>query len=486
MMRRVVVLTMVLALAAAAAPAQTISLINQSVSNITGTGARALGMGGAFIALADDATAASWNPAGLAQLSKPEVSLVYEDYSGSYDWDQVYEAVYTELAAKVENFLTLPGDFDSSGLTFASVTIPFKVGGGNLVAQGSYRRMASFPNFDRSGPNLWRVTDLGTQEIVDEFQTTLTDTDEWSGGFDSYTLSLGFPLGATLRGGVSVNYVDVSVDNVFRRTESFEQIECLTCRRLTGGYEFADWAFDVGLQWQPARPLTIGVVYHLGFEADFDYYESKEFAQYDWEAEAPQPREPTSSRGSTTVEWPSGWGAGLAWRATDTLTLTADYSEMSWSDAIVQEYQPAIWDENAQPAVGEPRDVYFPFAYEQKDSWTARAGAEFVIVLGNGALLPLRAGYFQERQFASLSPYYSQEPATFDGYSLGTGFAYKNIQFDIAWAHTEGDDSISESYQYEDVIIIGGEPRPVQVQAAEDNVFDFTSDRYLASIIIRF
>ena len=32
--------------------------------NIIGSGARALGMGGAFIAVADDATAASWNPGG--------------------------------------------------------------------------------------------------------------------------------------------------------------------------------------------------------------------------------------------------------------------------------------------------------------------------------------------------------------------------------------------------------------------------------------
>ncbi|MCJ7810524.1 MAG: hypothetical protein MUP26_09715, partial [Desulfobulbaceae bacterium] len=39
-----------------------------SSPNPVGSGARALGMGGAFIAIADDATAASWNPAGLIQL----------------------------------------------------------------------------------------------------------------------------------------------------------------------------------------------------------------------------------------------------------------------------------------------------------------------------------------------------------------------------------------------------------------------------------
>ena len=40
-------------------------------------GARSLGFGGAFVALADDATAAFANPAGLAQLTKPELSVEY-------------------------------------------------------------------------------------------------------------------------------------------------------------------------------------------------------------------------------------------------------------------------------------------------------------------------------------------------------------------------------------------------------------------------
>ena len=40
-----------------------------------GLGARAVGLGGAFSALADDVTAIYWNPAGLAQIENREVSL---------------------------------------------------------------------------------------------------------------------------------------------------------------------------------------------------------------------------------------------------------------------------------------------------------------------------------------------------------------------------------------------------------------------------
>src|SRR2546428_10004454 len=42
--------------------------------NFNNPGARALGMGGAFIGVADDATAAVTNPAGLVILQRPELS----------------------------------------------------------------------------------------------------------------------------------------------------------------------------------------------------------------------------------------------------------------------------------------------------------------------------------------------------------------------------------------------------------------------------
>ena len=54
------------------ASAQSLTSIEFSFSN---PGARSLGFGGAFVALADDATAAFANPAGLVQIAKPEISL---------------------------------------------------------------------------------------------------------------------------------------------------------------------------------------------------------------------------------------------------------------------------------------------------------------------------------------------------------------------------------------------------------------------------
>src|SRR3989338_6938604 len=52
-----------------------------------GSGARAIGQGSAFIAVADDATAASWNPGALIQLERPELSVVGSFLSTQQDFD---------------------------------------------------------------------------------------------------------------------------------------------------------------------------------------------------------------------------------------------------------------------------------------------------------------------------------------------------------------------------------------------------------------
>lgn len=48
-----------------------------------GVGARALGMGGAFVGIADDASACFWNPSGLAQLNRKQLSFMHAETFGS-------------------------------------------------------------------------------------------------------------------------------------------------------------------------------------------------------------------------------------------------------------------------------------------------------------------------------------------------------------------------------------------------------------------
>ncbi len=57
-----------------------------------GVGGRALGMGGAYVALANDATAGYWNPGALARIDYPEAVFMHEEQFGSlinYDFASV-------------------------------------------------------------------------------------------------------------------------------------------------------------------------------------------------------------------------------------------------------------------------------------------------------------------------------------------------------------------------------------------------------------
>jgi hypothetical protein len=61
----------------------------------SGVGARALAMGGAFVAVANDATAACWNPAGLAMLNDTRLAGMSTDLYGSKGGLQYVGAVTT-------------------------------------------------------------------------------------------------------------------------------------------------------------------------------------------------------------------------------------------------------------------------------------------------------------------------------------------------------------------------------------------------------
>lgn len=54
---------------------------------VTGIGARPLGMGGAFVAVSDETSAVWWNPAGLGQLTRAELS---GSYAAIYDGNVTY------------------------------------------------------------------------------------------------------------------------------------------------------------------------------------------------------------------------------------------------------------------------------------------------------------------------------------------------------------------------------------------------------------
>jgi long-chain fatty acid transport protein len=109
---------------------------------LSGVGSKAIGMGGAFRGLADNWSAAYWNPAGLAQVKQTEFNFIgiainpmpkmtpqirYGGYEVGYINDEVrYPQGQTHLAANVSGFYRLPSRDD---LTFGvAVLAPFALG----------------------------------------------------------------------------------------------------------------------------------------------------------------------------------------------------------------------------------------------------------------------------------------------------------------------------------------------------------------------
>jgi len=104
-MRRTKLLMAVMVLAAIASTASAQVSIGGAQSLYIQPGARPAGMGDCFVAVADDASAVSWNPAGLAWVDgRVNFTLMHTQHVP--DWDDVYYE-YAAYAQRVEGLGTI-------------------------------------------------------------------------------------------------------------------------------------------------------------------------------------------------------------------------------------------------------------------------------------------------------------------------------------------------------------------------------------------
>lgn len=401
-------------LAAAQSPAQTTSRDTDRIDitgrqNLTlGSGARAYGMGGAFLARADDATAASWNPAGLSYLRQPEVSVV-----GALNAFDISHGLDTDT-------------FRGHTLDFGAFTWPVAIGSSRGAVQLSYQRAVSFDghrtlSFYQSGA-------LDSRDLVRS-----------SGGFDVAALGAGLRLTRGLRAGFTANRWLNGYNQTLRRT--FYSEKSHPYREFHSRFQPQGWNFNLGLMWSPVEALNVGAVYKTPFRADVKLAKTRADSWGTLDNIIDVTTNAFTSL-AVQVDFPASYGLGLSWRPRDTLTWSADFTLTRWSQAKVLEYFDLGYTDrslNGVPAAKSPPTVYPLLPYPalttaQRDKQELRTGVEWVLIRGRWKV-PLRAGYFSDRQ---ISPDLAGGPPRFDGFTAGAGIVLGPVLLDVAYLHEFG------------------------------------------------
>lgn len=364
-----------------------------------GSGARAFGMGGAFLARADDATAASWNPAGLSYLRRPEFSMV-----GS--WGSLDSEVLD--AAKPDRFAALQDD-SSNPVTpeFASVTYPFEIRSRSASAQFSFQRVFAFQ---------------GKRTILRQPNTLLLES---QGGFDALALGTGVQVSQRLRAGATVN----RWFNGFRQTR--QRVEGRPSNQVVN-FSLSGWNANLGVIWSPRADLNLAFSGRTPFTGRVALDRTRiDFPHRD----RPETTTNGFSSDGVRLDFPGAFGAGVSWRPRSTLTLSADYTRTYWSGASIHDFF-------TLPIAGLPRqpdDLFDELPYpglesSQTDTEQLRLGFECVL-LGRLVNVPLRVGLFTDRQYFRAA---DGSIPRFFGFTVGAGVLVGPLLFDVAYLYEDG------------------------------------------------
>ncbi len=201
-----------------------------------------------------------------------------------------------------------------------------------------------------------------------------------------------------------------------------------------------------------------------------------------WESDSSFETETYNAATSDTVsiDFPASVGFGISWRLKDTLTVSADFTQSRWSKAWIHNYfilppTPRRTDPSEPPSTPPPQ-VFDELPYPtlvagQVDSQQIRVGVEWVVISSPRVKIPLRAGYFNDRQ---ITAYPDGRVPRYNGVTVGTGLILGSLLLDVAYLLEFGNDVVNVPIPGDDA----GGTVPVQ--------FSLRTQRVFASVIYRF
>ncbi len=435
-----------------------------SSPNPVGSGARAMGMGGAFIAVADDATAASWNPGGLIQLEKPELSIVYsyynrsEDYrptlglqtSSSFDVDTISAApaVITtstttarDTIGKADTNVTAPQE-----INYLSFAYPFSAFQRNMVFSINRQHLYDFNkdvdqslniNSSTMGSTVITLngTVVNTIPISDIRVANETHRFRQEGGLYTISPAYAVQITPTVSVGATFNIWDdiLSGPNGWTKQHEINSLEDRGAVRESSyywdktQYRFSGFNMNLGFLWDITEMITLGGVVKTPFKAKV----RRVFSWYQQDTDVTDPVNPVplpSSSGTIREDWhlkmPMSYGLGVAFRFSDRFSMALDVYRTEWDDFVyIQED-----GTKSSPITGQA-----PGVVHVDETHQVRLGAEYLFIKPT-TVIPVRAGLFYDPE---PSP---GAPQNFYGFSLGSGFMWERLVFDAAYQYRWGND----------------------------------------------
>ena len=390
--------------------------------NFSNPGARSLGLGGAFASLADDATAAFANPAGLVQLVRPEVSIETRLWQHSTPFvagGRVSGEPTGILLDDTSDLRFGEDQSDLTGVSFLSFVYPLKRG---CLAFFQYQ-LANFEVASETRGLFGAGSGGGTERRDESRQHTDFKTVSY-GVAGALRLSEKLDVGLALvysDGDLGIVQEEYNVDGGTLESP-FAPLpltpENLESRTIFGGGDGSDWSLNAGVLWQVTDQLRVGGFFRQGPGFTTEITRTAGPAFEDFLATPGQ----AFAEGTTTTAIPDVFGLGIAYRtAGDALTLSFEWDHVEYSD-LLEALNPEIFD-RAELSLDDGDEVHLGFEY---------------VFLRTGPLVAVRAGWWHDpaHQIRSLSPD-PFERAIFRGgedadhYTAGVGVRLRSLQIDL-------------------------------------------------------
>jgi long-subunit fatty acid transport protein len=353
--RAFLLLTVILA-AGSAALAQNEGVPPTFEFSFSNPGARSLGFGGAFVALADDATAAFANPAGLVQLARPEISLEgrYWGYSTPYvEGGRIFGEPLGFGLDSTPGLRTGTSSTDLTGLSFLSFVYPRK-----RWSIAIYRHQLANYEFYGETQGLYSGPWPGGIGVRREFDLSqLVNLEVVSYGLAAaYSFNESFSLGVGLvysEGSMSfltrshgVLSNNVPNDILFSERPLLDE-NVLTS--LSFEVDDSDWSVIAGFLWRLSRGWSVGGVFRQGpeFGGLLEFRTGPTFP-------ASTPPGTLLAAQPEVLDLPNVYGLGVAYRFPDErLTLSFEWDRVGYSSIFARESDLSLEDGNEYHLGGE-------------------------------------------------------------------------------------------------------------------------------------